>query len=32
METINNTFMNYGLNFKNIICARQNEKTEVIEV
>ena len=32
LETINNTFMNYGLNFKNIICARQNEKTEVIEV
>lgn len=32
METINNTFMNYGLNFNNIICARQNEKTEVIEV
>ncbi len=32
METINNTFMDYGISFNNIICARQNEKTEVIEV
>lgn len=32
LETINNTFMDYGINFNNIICARQNEKTEVIEV
>ena len=32
METINNTFMEYGIDFHNIICARQNEITKVIEV
>ena len=32
METINNTFMDYGIDFHNIICARQNEATKVIEV
>ena len=32
METINNTFIDYGINFNNIECAKQNEKTEVIEI
>lgn len=32
METINNTFMEYNIDFHNIICARQNEVTKVIEV
>lgn len=32
METINNTFLEYSVNFHNIICAKQNEKTEVFEV
>ena len=32
METINNTFLDKGINFNNIICAKQEEKTEVIEV
>lgn len=32
LETINNTFMEYGIDFHNIICARQNEVTKVIEV
>ncbi len=32
METINNTFVEYGIDFHNIICARQNEVTKVIEV
>ena len=32
MDTINNTFKEYGIDFKNIECARQNEKTEVIEI
>ena len=32
METINNTFLEYGIDFHDIICARQNEKTEVIEI
>lgn len=32
METINNTFMEYGIDFHNIICARQNEITKVIEL
>ncbi len=32
LETINNTFMEYGIDFHNIICARQNEITKVIEV
>ena len=29
---INNTFMEYGIDFHNIVCARQNEITKVIEV
>ena len=32
MDTINNTFKEYGIDFENIECARQNEKTEVIEI
>ena len=32
MDTINNTFKEYGIDFKNIECARQNERTEVIEI
>ena len=32
METINNAFLDKGISFNNIICARQNEATEVIEV
>ena len=32
LETINNTFMEYGIDFHNIICARQNEVTKVIEL
>lgn len=32
LDTINNTFKEYNIEFKNIICARQNEKTEVIEI
>lgn len=32
LETINNTFIEYGIDFHNIICARQNEITKVIEV
>ena len=30
--TINNTFLDYGIDFHDIVCARQNEKTEVIEI
>ena len=32
METINNTFLDYGIDFHDIICAKQDEKTEVIEI
>lgn len=32
LETINNTFIDYNIKFNNIICAKQNEKTEVIEI
>lgn len=32
LETINNTFSEYNISFNDIICAHQNEKTEVIEV
>ena len=32
MDTINNTFKEYDIDFENIECARQNEKTEVIEI
>lgn len=32
LDTINETFHEYGIEFNNIVCAKQNEKTEVIEV
>lgn len=32
LDTVNNTFLEYNIDFKNIIAARQNEITEVIEV
>ena len=32
LETINNTFLERGIKFSNIECARQEEKTEVVEV
>lgn len=32
LDTIHETFAEYGIDFDNIICARQNEKTEVIEI
>lgn len=32
LQTINDTFLEYNLDFHDIVCARQNEKTEVIEV
>ena len=32
LETIRNTFMEYNIDFNNIICARQNEATELIEI
>ena len=32
LETIKSTFKEYNINFKNIICARQNEVSEVIEI
>ncbi len=32
LSTINNTFKEYAISFDNIICARQDEKTEVIEI
>lgn len=32
METITNTFIEYGVDFHNIECARQNERTEVVEI
>lgn len=32
LETVNNTFIEYGIDFHNIICARQNEATKVIEI
>ncbi|MBE6140229.1 MAG: MBL fold metallo-hydrolase [Firmicutes bacterium] len=32
METINNTFIDYEIDFKSIVCARQNEATELIEI
>lgn len=32
METINNTFIDYKIDFHNIECAKQNEKTEMIEI
>ena len=32
LETINNTFKEYDIKFNNIICARQNEVSEVIEI
>lgn len=32
LETINSTFNEYGIKFNNISCARQKEKSEVIEL
>lgn len=32
LTTINDTFKEYGISFNNIVCARQNEKTDVIEI
>ena len=32
LDTIHNTFKEYNLDFNDIVCARQNEKTEVIEI
>ena len=32
LDTISNTFLEYNIDFHNIICARQNEVTKVIEV
>lgn len=32
METINNTFIDYGVDFHNIECARQNEMTELVVI
>ncbi len=32
LETINNTFLENNIKFNNIECAKQNEKTEVVEV
>ena len=32
LDTIHNTFKEYNVDFTNISCARQNEKTEVIEI
>ena len=30
LETINSVFLEYGVKFKNITCARQDEKSEII--
>lgn len=32
LETINNTFLEYDVKFNNITCARQKERSEVIEL
>lgn len=32
MNTINSTFMEYGIEFHNVICARQNEATRLVEI
>ena len=32
METIKNIFLEYGVDFENISCAKQNEKSEIIEL
>ena len=32
LETINNTFLEHDIKFNNISCARQNERTEVVEI
>lgn len=32
LETIHNTFLEYGIDFDDVICARQDERTDVIEV
>lgn len=32
LETVNNTLNEYGINFHNIECAKQNERTELVEI
>ena len=32
METIKNIFLEYGVDFENISCAKQNEKSEIMEL
>ena len=32
MDTIKNIFLEYGVDFENISCAKQNEKSEIIEL
>ena len=32
LDTISETFHEYGIEFNNIVCAKQNEKTEIIEI
>ena len=32
LETINNTFKEYDIDFTNISCAKQNDRSEVIEI
>lgn len=32
LNTIHDTFKEYGIDFDDIICARQNERTDVIEI
>lgn len=32
MSTIRNIFLEYGVDFENVSCAKQNEKSEIIEI
>ena len=32
MDTIKSIFLEYGVDFDNISCAKQNEKSEIIEL
>ena len=32
LDTIKNIFLEYGIDFENISCAKQNEKSEIIEL
>lgn len=32
MDTIKSIFLEYGVDFGNISCAKQNEKSEIIEL